>query len=107
MNRRRTHSPVYSVIFDKKQRMDSLVFHIDADKAGPNLLDSIKAYYGNRRIQIIVKPEETAADVIVRNEAADHDYALPYDDIVRIADALERNEPIDVMAEVKKFTVAK
>ncbi|WP_420148153.1 hypothetical protein [Spirosoma sp.] len=87
--------------------MDSLVFHIDADKAGTNLVESIKAYFGNRRIQVIVKPEETAADVIARNEAADHDYALPYDDIARIADALERNEPIDVTAEVKKFVATK
>jgi hypothetical protein len=87
--------------------MDPLIFHIDADKAGTNLLDSIKAYYGNRRIQVIVKPEETADELIARNEAADHDYALPYDDIARIADALDRNEPIDVMAEVKKFMATK
>ncbi len=87
--------------------MDSIVFHIDADKAGSNLAESIKAYFGNRRVQIIVKPEEPAADVIARNEASDHDYALPYDDISRIADALERNEPIDVMAEVRKFMVDK
>ena len=87
--------------------MDSIVFHIDADKVGPNLVESIKAYFGNRRVQVIVKPEDTAADVIAHNEAADHDYALPYDDIARIADALERNEPVDVMAEVKKFMVPK
>lgn len=87
--------------------MDSIVFHIDADKVGANLAESIKAYFGNRRVQVIVKPEETAADIVGRNEAADHDYALPYDDIARIADALERNEPIDVMAEVKKFMVTK
>ena len=86
--------------------MDTIVFHIDADKAGQNLVDSIKAYFGNRRVQVIVKPEDTAADVIALNEAADHDYALPYDDIARIADALERNEPVDVMAEVKKFMVS-
>ncbi|ADB40624.1 hypothetical protein [Spirosoma linguale] len=87
--------------------MDSIVFHIDADKAGQNLVESIKAYFGNRRVQIIVKPEETITDLIARNEAADHDYALPYDDIARIADALERNEPVDVMAEVKKFVATK
>ena len=87
--------------------MDSLVFHIDADKAGPNLLESIKAYYGNRRVQVIVRPEETSTDLTEENEAADHDYALPYDEIARIAGALERNEPIDVTAEVKKFLVTK
>lgn len=87
--------------------MDSIVFHIDADNVGPNLVESIKAYFGNRRVQVIVKPEETAADLIARNEAADHDYALPYDDIARIAGALERNEPVDVAAEMKKFMETK
>lgn len=56
---------------------------------------------------MIVKPEETAADIIAHNEAAAHDYALPYEDIARIADALERDEPVDVMAEVKKFMAPK
>lgn len=87
--------------------MDSIVFHVDADNVGPNLAESIKAYFGSRRVQIFVKLEETAIDVIARNEAANHDYALPYDDIARIADALDRDEPVDVMAEMKKFMVTK
>ncbi|QIP12940.1 hypothetical protein G8759_10050 [Spirosoma aureum] len=87
--------------------MDSLVFHIDADKVDTYLLDSIKAYFGNRRIEIIVKPEDTLTDIVAKNELANHDYALPYEDIRRIADALERNEPIDVVSEVKKFMASK
>lgn len=87
--------------------MESIVFHIDAEKVGPNLVESIKAYFGNRRVQITVTPEETVPGVITSTEAADRDYALPYDDIARIADALERNEPVDVAAEMKKFMVAK
>ncbi|SOD89074.1 hypothetical protein [Spirosoma fluviale] len=83
--------------------MDSIVFHIDADKAGQDLVDSIKAYFGNRRVQIIVKAEEVVADKVAQDEVTEPDYALPYDDIVRIANALDRNEPVDVMAEVKKF----
>ena len=87
--------------------MDSIVFHIEADNIGANLAESIKAYFGGKRVQIVVKPEETAYDIVAQNKAVNHDYALPYDDIARIADALERNEAIDVMAEVKKFMVAK
>ena len=86
--------------------MNSLIFHIDADKVGPNLAESINAYFGNRRVQITVEATETPAEMIARSEA-NQDYALPYDDITRIADALERNEPIDVTAEVKKFMEAK
>lgn len=92
--------------------MDSIIFHVDADKVGPNLAESIRAYFGNRPVQIIVKPDETATDVIARDEAGDdetedQDYALPYDEIARIADALARNEPVDVAAEMKRFMDAK
>ncbi len=86
--------------------MDSIIFHVDADKIGPNLAQSINAYFGTRRVQIIVKPDETAADTVPADEADAPDYALPYDDIARISAALDRNEPVDVMAEMKKFTAA-
>jgi len=87
--------------------MNSIVFHIEADKAGANLTESIKAYFGSQRVQVIVKPEETAAGIIARNEAADHDFALPYDEITRLAHALEHDEAVDVVAEVQKFKVAR
>ena len=87
--------------------MDSIVFHVEADKVGSNLAESIKAYFGNRRVQIVVKVDEAATDGITRDEAeAQENYALPYDDIARIAAALERDEPIDVTAEMKKFMAA-
>jgi len=87
--------------------MDSLVFHVDADKVGPNLAGSINAYFGNRRVQIIVKADETTADVATAGKNPDLDYALPYDDIARISEALDRNEPVDMMAEMKKFMAGK
>lgn len=86
--------------------MDSIVFHVDADKIGPNLAESINAYFGNCRVQIIVKPDAAAAGATPADNT-DRDYALPYDDIARISEALDRDEPIDVMAEMKKFMVAK
>ena len=87
--------------------MESIIFHVDADTIGPNFGESVKAYFGNRRVKIIVKSEETAADEIARDGADDRDYALPYDDIARISGALERNEPIDMAAEMKRFMDAK
>ena len=85
--------------------MDSITFHIDADKADANLLNSIKAYFGNRRIQVTVKPEETLSDLITRNESAGHEYALPYDELVRIANALDEDKSVDVVSEIQKFKV--
>lgn len=87
--------------------MDSLVFHVDADKIGPNLAESVRAYFGTRRVQIIVKPDETATDATPADKADGPDYALPYDDISRISAALDRDEAIDVVAEMKKFMETK
>lgn len=87
--------------------MDSIVFHVDADKIGPNLAESINAYFGNRRVQVIVSLDKTTADATPADKVDGPDYALPYDDIARIAEALDREESIDVMAEMKKFMVAK
>lgn len=92
--------------------MESLVFHLDADKADQNLIDSIKAFFGTRRVQITVMTDETADDKADLDKADDEegdepDYALPYDEIARITNALQRNEPIDVMAEMKKFMADK
>lgn len=90
--------------------MESLVFHLDADKADQNLIDSIKAYFGTRRVQITVIAHEATNDITDpdnADEEDDQDYALPYDEIARITNALQRNEPIDVMAEMKKFMADK
>lgn len=87
--------------------MDSITFHIDADKADANLLNSIKAYFGNRRIQVIVKPEELFADLVARNESATHEYVLPYDEIARLANALEQDDSVDIVAEVQQFKAIK
>jgi hypothetical protein len=48
--------------------MDSLVFHLDADKANVNLLESIKAYFGTQKIEILVRPEKKPAAVIDNEE---------------------------------------
>ena len=87
--------------------MDSLVFHLDADKITPALLDSIKAYYGNRRVQITVRPDDPVPNTLIPTGATTPDYALPYDDIARIADALDRNEPIDMAAEMERVNAMK
>ena len=87
--------------------MDSLIFHVDADNVGPNLAESIKAYFGNQRVQIIVRPDEATVDSNTAEKNPDLDYALPYDDIARIAEALDRNEPVDTAAEMKKFMAGK
>jgi hypothetical protein len=87
--------------------MQTLVFHLDTDQIGANLGDSIKAYFGHRKVQITVQPEATLSEIIAANRTADHEYVIPYQDLSRLADALDRDEPVDVVAEINTFRADK
>jgi hypothetical protein len=56
--------------------MESLVFHLDADKADTNLLDSIKAYFGSRRVTVRVEPDENIETMAIA--APQYVYTLSY-----------------------------
>jgi hypothetical protein len=86
--------------------MDSLVFHVEADKLDTNVLDSIKAFFGNRKIEISVKPERNPAmagkDVLEKvksSEAADYEYKLSADDLKEYIHQAIAGEP----DEAEKF----
>ncbi|MES2778148.1 MAG: hypothetical protein V4722_28490 [Bacteroidota bacterium] len=75
--------------------MDSLTFHIEADKADVNLLESIKAYFGNRKIEILVKPERQLADIIAENRQSKESYVFKGNDFDNIASQIMNEEPVD------------
>ena len=83
--------------------MESLVFHLDADKADTNLLDSIKAYFGSRRVSVRVEPEDDTEAIAIAE--SQYVYTLPYEKISQLADALENDEAVDVMAEIEQYKV--
>lgn len=83
--------------------MSSLVFHIDADKADVNLLESIKAFFGNQKVEILVKSEEKLSDIIKENRKSEISYSIPYHELSKLADSLDADEEIDVVSEVKKY----
>lgn len=76
--------------------MDSLVFHIEADKADVNLLESIKAYFGNRKIEILVKPEKQLADIIQENKESKVSYVFKGDEFENLASQILNDEPADL-----------
>jgi Mg/Co/Ni transporter MgtE len=83
--------------------MSSLVFHIEADKADTNILESIKAFFGNQKVEIFVKPEKSLLETIEKNKKSKISYSMPYSEISKLAEALEADEDIDVISEIKKY----
>jgi hypothetical protein len=83
--------------------MSSLVFHIEADKADNKLLESIKAFFGNQKVEILVKSENSLLETIEKNKSSAVSYSIPYSEIAKLADSLEANESLDVVSEIKKY----
>jgi hypothetical protein len=48
--------------------MGSLIFHIEADKAYTNILESIKAFFGSQKVEIFVKSEESLLETIEKKK---------------------------------------
>ncbi len=87
--------------------MESLVFHLEADKADTNLLDSIKAHFGSRRVSVRVEAEEGNTLTVDTESESAYAYTLPYEKIAQLADALENDEPVDVLAEIEAYRVVR
>jgi hypothetical protein len=83
--------------------MSSLVFHIEADKADTNILESIKAFFGKQEVEILVKPKKSLLEVIEKNNKSKVEYSIPYSEIAKLAESLEDDEDIDVVSEIKKY----
>ena len=83
--------------------MNSLVFHVKAHKADVNILDSIRAFFGKEEIEILVKPKKSLLEVIEKNKKSKTEYSIPYNEIARLAESLEHDEDINVVAEIKKY----
>jgi Mg/Co/Ni transporter MgtE len=83
--------------------MSSLVFHIEADKADTNILESIKAFFGSQKVEIFVKSETSLLDVIEKNKKSKISYSIPHNEIAKLAESLEEDEGFDVISEIKKY----
>ena len=76
--------------------MDSLIFHVEADKIDTNVIDSIKAFFGKQKIQISVKSEKTLVDnseqdifsKIESAQQAEHEYHFTSD---QLKDLIEKS----------------
>ena len=84
--------------------MDSLTFHIEADKADVKMLESIKAFFGSRRVQISVQPEVNALTLddleekVAQNRASSVSYVFNGDEFEQVTQKLLNDEPVDTEA---------
>lgn len=75
--------------------MDSLVFHIEADKADINILESIKAFFGNQKVEIFVKPEKKLSEIIEKNNNSKVSYVFSGDEFDSITEKILNEENVD------------
>ena len=75
--------------------MSSLIFHIEADKVDSNLLESIKAFFGNQKIEILVKSEERLSDIIKENRKAKISYVFEGDEFDTVSEKILNDESVD------------
>jgi precorrin-6B methylase 1 len=76
--------------------MDTLVFHTEADRIEDNLLQSIKAYFGNMRVEISVKPEKKSlSELIEQNRNSKISYIFEGDSFDEVASKILNDEPVD------------
>ncbi len=79
--------------------MDTLVFHTEADKIEDNLLQSIKAYFGNIRVEISVKAEkQSLSELIERNRTSKISYVFEGDSFDEVATKILNDEPVNFEA---------
>ena len=75
--------------------MSSLVFHIEADKADTNILDSIRAFFGKQEVEISVKSKKSLIEIIEENRKSNVSYVFSGNEFDEIAEKLLNDEPVD------------
>lgn len=75
--------------------MNTLVYHLEADKIDQKFIDSIKAFYGHKKIEISVKEEMSLDSLIERNLKSDTHYEFTAEEFDNIADKILNDEVVD------------
>lgn len=75
--------------------MSSLVFHIEADKADTNILESIKAFFGSQKVEIFVKSERNLTEIIEENRKANVSYVFSGNEFDEVAEKMLNDQPVD------------
>lgn len=75
--------------------MSSLVFHIEADKADTNILESIKAFFGSQKVEIFVKSEKALTEIIEENRKSNVSYVFSGNEFDEVAEKILNDEPTD------------
>jgi hypothetical protein len=75
--------------------MSSLVFHIEADKADTNILESIKAFFGSQKVEIFVKSEKALTEIIEENYKSNVSYVFSGNEFDEVAEKILNDESPD------------
>ncbi len=80
---------------EKNNRMNTLVYNLEADKIDQKLLDSIKAFFGNRKVEISVKEEMSLDSLIEKNRDSKTYYEFSSDEFDNFVGKVMNEEQVD------------
>jgi hypothetical protein len=90
--------------------MESAVFHLNSEELDMRFVESIKSFFKNRRIKVIITPDDndTVVDnqlleAIERGENATIAYTIPGDEFDQLADKFIENNEFEVIEAMKKY----
>ncbi|MCP9766672.1 hypothetical protein EGI22_02045 [Lacihabitans sp. LS3-19] len=75
--------------------MNTLIYHLEADKIDHKLIESIKAFFGNRKIEISVKEEMSVDDLIKKNHDSKTYYEFSSEEFDDFANKILNEEKVD------------
>ena len=81
--------------------MDTLVFHTEANRVNANILESIKAFFGNQKVEISVKSESTLASMIEQNKNSGISYTFDANEFDAISEKILNDEALDFESYLK------
>ena len=72
-------------------------YQLNESEFDQNILEAIKTAFKNRFLKISITSDDAAINSFP--------VSMPYSDVVRLSNALDNDESIDLMAELEKFKI--
>ena len=96
--------------------MESAVFHLNSDELDIHFIESVKSFFKNRRIQVIVTEmteneqpltEEQVLKIIEQNRSTPYHYEVPSLDFKNLAAQFRADENFDIAEAIEEYKTKK
>jgi hypothetical protein len=82
-----------------------VTYHLNESEFDLNVFEAIKTAFKNRLLKISVETRENGVLAVSKKK---HEYAatIPYDELSKMADALDDDESFDLMSALQQYKVS-